>query len=120
MEPSLRTLAYSTEENRDARAAELELITEGREKARIRTMEYQRRVKRAFDKHVVPRAFLPGDLVLKTVEATGKHVSKLAPQWEGPFKVIRSRGKDAFELEDPSGFILTRLWNACHLRKFYI
>lgn len=68
--PSLRIETYSEEGNREAREVELDLVTEAREKARVRTMEYQRRVKRIFDKHVAPRSLQPGYLVLKKVEAT--------------------------------------------------
>jgi hypothetical protein len=117
--PSLRISTYSEEENPEERALELELVDELREKARIRVSEYQRRVKRAFDKRVSPRDFQPGDLVLKTVESTGKHVGKLEANWDGPYKVRCARGKGAYELEDLSGRVLARPWNVGHLRKFY-
>lgn len=55
-------------------------------------MEYQRRVKHAFDKHVAPNSFQPGDLVFQKLEATGKPVGKLQCTWDGPYKVIRARG----------------------------
>ena len=77
IQPSLRTRSYAEGDNNYARAAELEFIKEARERARARTEEYQKCVKRAFDKKVVPRNYYPGDLVLKKVEASGKHVGKL-------------------------------------------
>jgi hypothetical protein len=120
IEPSLRVSTYSSEVNAEERNTDLELITELRDKARVRVMEYQRRVKRAFDRHVAPRHFQAGDLVLRKVEATGKHVGKLEPNWDGPYRVTAVRGKGAYELEDREGMILPRPWNACHLRKFYV
>ena len=86
----------------------------------MRTVEYQKRIKRAFDRKVVPRDYRPGDLVLKKVEASGKHVGKLEPNWEGPYRIVCLRGKGAYELEDMEGRNLVRPWNAIHLRKFYV
>ena len=119
IEPSLRVTTYSDVHNSDTINVELELITEKRERARVRMSEYQRRVKCAFDKHVAPREFQINDLVLKKVEATGKHVGKLEPNWEGPFRVSAVRGQGAYELEDMQGMKLPRPWNVCHLRKFF-
>ena len=118
--PYLRTMSYAVGDNNEACAAKLEFITEARERARVRTEEYQKRVKRAFDKKVVPRDYHPGDLMLKKVEASGKHVGKLEPNWEGPYRIVCLRGKGAYELEDMEGRNLVRPWNAIHLRKFYV
>ena len=120
IEPSLRVSTYSSDVNAEERNTDLELITELRDKARVRVMEYQRRVKKAFDRHVAPRHFEAGDLVLRKVEATGKHVGKLEPNWDGPYRVTATKEKGAYELKDSEGMILPRPWNACHLRKFYV
>jgi len=120
IQPSLRIMSYGEGDNDEARANELEFITEARERARVRTVEYQKRIKRAFDRKVVPRDYHPGDLVLKKVEASGKHVGKLEPNWEGPYRIVCLRGKGAYELEDMEGRNLVRPWNAIHLRKFYV
>ena len=93
IQPSLRISTYTTDGNDEARVTELDFITEAWDQARVRTEEYQKRVERAFDKKVVPQDFCPGDLVLKKVEASGKHVSKLGPNWEGPYRVVSSEGK---------------------------
>ncbi|XP_078158086.1 uncharacterized protein LOC144553762 [Carex rostrata] len=118
--PSLRIETYSEEDNDEARRLELDLISEVRDKARIRTMEYQRRVKRAFDKHVAPKHFQPGDLVLRKVTVAGQQVGKLQRAWDGPYRVVRARGVGSYELEDSTGNTLPRPWNIEHLRKFYI
>lgn len=118
--PSLRMVAYADGGNHGARKVDLELVDERREQARLHMAVYQKRIKRAFDKHVSPRGFEPGDLVLRKIEATGQHVAKLAPNWEGPFRVKRGRGIGAYELEDMQGRPIPRTWNACHLRKFYL
>ena len=110
---------YEEEANREARATELELIDEAREEARSRVTEYQRRIKKAFDRHISPRHFQPGDLVLRKLEATGKHGGKLDPAWEGPYRVTLSHGNGAYKLEELDGKTVPRTWNAIHLRKFY-
>ena len=119
VEPSLRMTLYDEVANRDTRALELEFIDETRGGARVRVMEYQRRIKKAFDKHVTPRCFQPGDLVLRKVSATGKPKGKLDPAWEGPYRVICSYGNGAYKLENIQGGEVPRAWNAAHLRKFY-
>ena len=119
VEPSLRMTLYDEVANRDTRALELEFIDETRGGARIRVMEYQRRIKKAFDKHVTTRCFQPGDLVLRKVSATGKPKGKLDPAWEGPYRVLCSYGIGAYKLERMQGGEVPRAWNAGHLRKFY-
>ena len=113
-------VAYSAEANIEARTVDLELAHEARQQAQARTTEYQRRIKRAFHKRVSPQQFEQGDLVLRKVEATGKHVGKLEPNWEGPFQVVDIRGKGAYELQTLDGRTLPRPWNIGHLRRFYV
>ncbi|KAL2240957.1 UNVERIFIED_CONTAM: Retrovirus-related Pol polyprotein from transposon opus [Sesamum indicum] len=43
-----------------------------------------------------------GDLVLRKVEVS-KHVGKLDPNWEGPFKVVEIIGKGTYKLQDVQG-----------------
>ncbi|XP_078158896.1 uncharacterized protein LOC144554452 [Carex rostrata] len=47
---SLQVTSYTSHDNEDARATDLEFVTEAREQARVRTEEYQKRIKRAFDR----------------------------------------------------------------------
>ncbi|XP_073294631.1 uncharacterized protein [Primulina huaijiensis] len=76
------------EENNAARAQELDLIKETRERAAIRTEAYRRRVIRAYNQRVRPREFQVGDLVLKKTNPVGD-VGKLEVRWEGPYKMVR-------------------------------
>jgi hypothetical protein len=118
--PSLRVATYTRENNWEECVSSLDLADEGREKARIRVMEYQRRIKKAFDRRVAPRHFQPRDLVLRKVEATGKKMGKLDPAWEGPLRVVQSHGNGAYVLETTEGFAVPRTWNVAHLRKFFV
>ena len=97
----------------------MDLVDEQRIKAQVRSSEYHRRIKRVIDQKVSPRTFMSGDLVLRSIEATGKHVGKLSPKWEGPFRVIKSCLNGAYKLESMSGELIPRTWNAIHLKRFY-
>jgi hypothetical protein len=117
--PSLRTTNYNINSNREERSNELEFVDEAREQARTRMMEYQRRIRKVFDKHVAPRHFQSGDLMLKKVEAAVKQIGNLDPAWEGPFRVVHSSHNGAYKLETMDGKEIPRTWNAIHLCNFF-
>ncbi|KAJ3696801.1 hypothetical protein LUZ61_000506 [Rhynchospora tenuis] len=117
--PTLCTISYSTQRNAERRIEELEVIHELREEASARQAEYQRKMRKAFDKKVAPRHFQPGDMVLRRAAAAGKHIGKMDPAWDGPFEIVKSAGERAFHLRDAQGKMLANSWNASDLRKFY-
>ena len=61
------------------------------------------------------------DLVLR--KAVGNmqdtNVEKLAPTWEGPYRVTTIASVGAYYLEDLDEKPLPRPWNAHNLKKFY-
>jgi hypothetical protein len=116
---SLHTTNYNVDSNSEERRCELEFVDEAREQVRTRMTEYQRRILKIFDKHVAPRHFQPGDLVLQKMEATGKQLGKLDPAWEGPFRIVHSHHNGAYKLETLEGKEILRTWNAIHLHKFF-
>ncbi|KAJ4804794.1 Pol-polyprotein [Rhynchospora pubera] len=118
--PTLRTKSYTWEKNGTRREEDLETIYELREEARVKMEEYQRRMRRGFDRKVAPKHFQPGDWVLRKIEATGKQVGKFDPAWEDPFEIIKSIEGRAYHLRDMRGKRIPNVWNAAHLRKFYI
>ena len=120
VETSARTSSYQRETNSELRGSELDLVEERRRNAQARSSEYHKRVKKVFDKKVLPRSFCQGDLVLRSIEATGKHIRKLDPKWEGPFKVAQACGNGAYKLETLTGDPIPRSWNALHLKKFFM
>ncbi|XP_059436622.1 uncharacterized protein LOC132169637 [Corylus avellana] len=83
---------------------------------------YQERVARYVNKRVKHRSFKVGDLVLRKVTIATKDPAegKLAPNWEGPYKVIECRRAGAFYLEDLEGKPLPRPWNAEHPKKYFV
>ncbi|GAV67028.1 hypothetical protein CFOL_v3_10537, partial [Cephalotus follicularis] len=99
----------------------LDLVEEIRDKAAIKVAAYQQRVSRYYNKRVNPRPLREGDLVLRNsaiADPTGTR-GKLAPNWEGPYKVKRVLRPGIFKLETLGDREIPRAWNAEHLRKYY-
>ncbi|XP_073021105.1 uncharacterized protein [Primulina eburnea] len=106
--------------NDQSRAAELDLVEEKRDRAAIRMEAYRSRVMKSYNKHVWPRNFQVGNLVMKKIKPIGD-VGKLEARWEGPFKIIRKVSSGAaYYLEDSQGHSLKRPWSAFHLKKYYV
>ena len=74
VESSLRISEYRNDDNEMKRKECLDLVDERRVKAQKRSTEYHRRIKRTFDRKVNPRAFAENDLVIRSIQATGKHI----------------------------------------------
>ncbi|GAV56556.1 hypothetical protein CFOL_v3_00098 [Cephalotus follicularis] len=99
----------------------LDLVEELRDKAAIKVTAYQQRVCRYYNRRVHPRPLREGDLVLRNsaiADPTDTR-GKLAPNWEGPYKVKRVLRPGTFKLETLGGREIPRAWNAEHLRKYY-
>jgi hypothetical protein len=112
---------YKQETNDEGLKLHLDLLQEKRDRAQITMAAYQERVARYFNRKVKPRSFKVGDLVLRKVTLTTKDSDegKLAPNWEGPYKVISCQRPGAYYLEDLAGKVLPRPWNAEHLKRYY-
>ncbi|KAK2996456.1 hypothetical protein RJ639_026572 [Escallonia herrerae] len=119
--PSLRLTAYDPVQNEEALRANLDLLDEQREQAAMRLAAYQHRVSKFYDQRVHPRIFRVGDLVLRRITASAPRdaIGKLAPNWEGPYKVIKLGGPGAYHLETMDGKAIPRTWNATNLRRYY-
>ena len=67
------------------------------------------------------REFDDGDLVLQKVVGNMQdtNAGKLAPTWEGPYRVTAIAGTRAYYLEDLDERLLPWPWNICNLKKFY-
>jgi hypothetical protein len=120
--PSFRIQHYNPGFNSTGLKLHLNILEEKREDARVRTSAYQEKAARYYNKRVKPRSFNTGDWVLRRITTAAKDPTegKLGPVWEGPFRVIKSNPKGAYQLEDTNGKKLQRPWNAEHLRKYYM
>ncbi|GAV59814.1 hypothetical protein CFOL_v3_03345, partial [Cephalotus follicularis] len=118
---SPRVVHFNEANNEEGLSTLLDLVKELRDKAAIRVATYQQRVSRYYNKRVNPRPLREGDFVLRNAaiaDPTGTR-EKLAPNWEGPYKVKKVFRPRTFKLETLWGREIPKAWKAEHLRKYY-
>ncbi|KAJ1385748.1 Ribonuclease H-like superfamily [Sesbania bispinosa] len=88
---------------KEERSKVTELIEGLRDKAGEEMLQHHRRLTLTYEKMVRPRMFQEGELVLKATDAVMRkqHVSKWAPNWEGPYIVVEARDNGYCTLLDP-------------------
>ncbi|GAV60630.1 rve domain-containing protein/RVT_3 domain-containing protein, partial [Cephalotus follicularis] len=110
---SPRVVHFTEQNNEEGLRCLLDLVGELRDKAAIRVVAYQQRVSRYYNKRVNPRPLQQGDLVLRNSavsDPTGTR-GKLAPAWEGPYKITRVLRPGTFKLKTLGGREIARAWN---------
>ncbi|XP_074323369.1 uncharacterized protein LOC141660294 [Apium graveolens] len=118
---SPRIKAYEPEINEEGMRLALDLIDEVRDKANVRNAEHQRRASLWYNRRVKERFFQQGDLVLRKIEASGVgERGKLAPNWEGPYKVRRILGRGSYKLETLNGDEVPHTCHASNLKVYYV
>ena len=100
---------------------QLDLLEEYQEAATIRLAEYQQKLARRYNWDVRVKDFGATDLVLRKAVGNMRdsNAGKLAPTWEGPYRVTSIAGAGAYYLEDLDERPLSRPWNVHNLKKFY-
>ncbi|KAL0445346.1 UNVERIFIED_CONTAM: hypothetical protein Slati_2257300 [Sesamum latifolium] len=106
-EETQRIAQYDAVKNREGRACDLTVIEEKRDGVYPRILHHKGLMMRSYNQKVKSRCFQVGDRVLKKVEVS-KHVGKLDPGWEGPFKVIEVKKPGTYRLQDMEGKDLSR------------
>ncbi|XP_074346481.1 uncharacterized protein LOC141685267 [Apium graveolens] len=97
---SPRIQDFNVEETEEGQRLALDLIDEVRDEAHAKIMEYQKKASFYYNLWVKEMFFKQGDLVLRKVEASGVgQKGKLAPNWEGPYKVKSIQGRGTYKLE---------------------
>ena len=119
-EGSPRIQFYDESSNSENLLTELDLLEERREAAAIRNAAYKQKIARYHDARIKICVYRPGDLVLRSVRATGKCMGKLDPNWEGPYRIRALLRLGAFKLEHLNGDGIPRTWNAERLRSYYL
>jgi hypothetical protein len=96
---------FTPSDNQERLREELDLVDEVRELARLTEVSRKQRVAQRYNARVVKREFTIGDLVLRRASIGLKNAKdgKLAGNWEGPYRVIRSTRKGAYALETLQG-----------------
>lgn len=81
----------------------------------------KRLISTRFNTKVEPREFEVADLVLRRANVGQKNVvqGKLAPNWEGSYRVASKTGTGAYQLETLRKELVPRTWNADKLRKYF-
>nr|KYP63946.1 hypothetical protein KK1_018533 [Cajanus cajan] len=120
-EPSFRRTHFDEANNEAELRTNLDAIEEVRDRALVVAEATKQRYKRRFDSKVKPRAFREGDLVWRATGEARKDPKqgKLAPNWDGPFRVRHNLNNGAFKLEHLSGKPIPRTWNSTHLKMYY-
>ena len=99
----------------------LDLLEEYQEAAIIRLAKYQQKLARHYNRDVKTREFGVRDLVLRRAVGNMQDTiaGKLAPNWEGPYRVTSIAGAGAYYLEDLDERPLPWPWNVRNLKIFY-
>ncbi|CAJ2647353.1 unnamed protein product [Trifolium pratense] len=117
-EPSRRTeQPLDEEQNDEALREELDLVEEIRTGASLKEATLKQKIAARHDTKVIKREFEVGSLVLR--RNADSQEGKLAPNWEGPYRVIYKTENGAYYLEDLRGKKLPRPWNAQKLKQYY-
>ncbi|XP_077215663.1 uncharacterized protein LOC143850290 [Tasmannia lanceolata] len=117
---SFRTENYDEQGNSELLQNALDLVLEKREQALLRTASYQQRVTRYYNARVKKCMVKPGDLVLRWAEVSDpRNTGKLAPKWEGPYRVVRALRPGTYQLEHLDGTPVPRSWSMDNLREFF-
>ncbi|KAA0052188.1 uncharacterized protein E5676_scaffold3341G00090 [Cucumis melo var. makuwa] len=111
----------TTEDNVKLRLQELEALDEKRLEAQQVLECYQARMSKDFDKHVKPRSFQVGDLVLavrRPIITTRHTGNKFTPKWDGPYIVKEVFTNEAYKIIDHDKLRIGPI-NGKFLKKFY-
>eukprot|EP00253_Pinus_taeda_P001821 PITA_01821 len=104
----------------EARFLELIQLDETRRDATSANEAHKKKVKVQFDKHVKPRVFSEGDLVLLYDQESDKlGAGKFKSLWMGPYIVKRILAKGAYELVVYDGIPLAQPRNGLYLKRYY-
>lgn len=97
---SYRMQYYSQKSNDKGRKSELCLFEKDRERAMIGSEAIKQRVSKFYNRHVRSIGIKTSSYVLKKLEAVGKDLKKIRPNWERPYLVTKSVNRGSYKLQD--------------------
>lgn len=119
--PTSRVHLFEHDGNDKILLLALDKVEEAREEAVVKQARYKQLVKRYHDRRVRVRHFSPGDLVLRKNEVSrAVKEGKLAPNWKGPYRIIKVLGAGSYSLAEMNGQIIPRHWNVDNLNRFFV
>jgi hypothetical protein len=117
---SARVAHFDSEHQVEARELDSILLEEKRNTTLINVRKYQESLKKYYNKSVVQRELNIEDLFLKKDIRT-RDKDKFTSPWEGLFIIIVDVATPgAYVLAKVDSAMLTNIWNADQLRKYYI
>ena len=118
--PTLRIEVPRTT-NVETISKDLDMADELREAAAIHRASYQQRMANLYNKHIKPRAFQVGDLVLRKVfeNTIDPMTGKFQPNWEGPYVIVRVGPTRSYALNKLDEAPVPRMCNVMHLKRYY-
>ena len=106
------------EMNKEALRDELDLVKEIRSGVALREATLKQQVALRHDNKVIKRDFQVDNLVLQRNQKDSRE-GKFSANGEGPYRVQRSTGTEAYYLEQLNGEPLPRPWNVVKLKQYY-
>ena len=93
------------------RIAALERLDEYRRDTSKRLQRYQAKMAHYYNKHISPRSFAPGTLVLCNTREVRADLPrpKFAPSWEGPYVIYEDVGNGCYDLQTIDGEYASRV-----------
>jgi hypothetical protein len=117
-----RVGAFRPKTNDQGLKLHLDLLQERRDQAEAMMAMHQEQTTQYFNRKVQHKSFKVGDWVLRKVIIATKDSAggKLAPSWEGPYRIDECHRAGAYHLENPERKALLRPWNARNLKKYFM
>ena len=119
---SNRQEAHNEIMNGEWQREELDLLLEVREQAHLQNEKHKALIAWTTNKKMKARSFPEWTVVFHRVDNPHRRSKegKLAPNWEGPFRVKQNLSNRAYKLEMIDGKPILRTWNRTHLRAYYV
>ncbi|XP_071737409.1 uncharacterized protein [Rutidosis leptorrhynchoides] len=118
--PTHRVASFEEEVNDDALGENLNFIEERRLMAAIREANNKQQIAKYYNKRVRALSFDVGEWVLRNNDASrAEKLSKLGPNWEGPYQVVAINAAGSYKLADVEGGTLSNAWHAALLKRYY-
>ena len=121
-QPSDRNEYLDEVTNHQRRNEKLDFLFKIREQAHLRNEKHKALIAQTTNKRVKARNFPEGTLILRRADGPRRahEEAKLAPNWEGPFRVKKDLSNGAYKLKTIDGRLIPRTWNSTHLRSYYV
>lgn len=108
--------------NDQALRENLDFLPELRLVVKFQAATYEDRINKAYDKRILKRLLMLGDLMLRRTTAIGtSHTEgKLTTNLEGPYQIAKQIGHGSFDSTTTNDIKLKNCWNANSLKKYYV